>query len=690
MNSNTFDRIAFYSLLVTLGLLPLFFIPFSRVPIETSKSLLVVFGIAVTVVSWCIARFFDGKISFPKSFALFSAFGITVVALLSALFSPAVKLSLFGTLLDNGSFFFLLVGFLILLFASIFTQSTKRGRAMLWTLSFSFFALFLFQLLRLAAPEFLSFGVLSGKTGTILGSWNALGVLAGLAGIVSLFSAEFILGVRIRKAITLALLLLSIILLTIINFTFAWGLLAVFSLVIFVLKVLIYVPSMQSPERKTSFPLYSLGVLVLSILFFMSGPAVQTFVPKKLGVSNTEVRPSFGATMWVAQETLKKDPLLGAGPNRFSEMWALHKPGVVNESQFWNINFDFGAGIIPTLAVTLGGLGVLGFLSLIVFLVRDGAKSLIGLARGDGNFGAAIFFLSSTYLLASALFYPVGPAILFLTFASVGAFIGLNLKDRPEEEIRLSFLEDPRKSFFSIIFLVLFIIVTIISCFKFGERFAGVVYYTRALSAAEISSAETLISKALSLNNNDLFFRTQSQMYMAKLSLEASKTPEPSEAQIAELQVIFNNAINSAMAAAALNPTNYLNFQALGVVYEMAGTLGVPGSYDKALEAYRAASNLNPLNPGLKLSLARAYWMLKQPTEAKEYARQAFTLKPNYIEALVFLSQVAKSEGDTKGAQSYADRALSFDPQNPDLLRYVESLRTSGASNKPPANDNKE
>ena len=45
---------------------------------------------------------------------------------------------------------------------------------------------------------------------------------------------------------------------------------------------------------------------------------------------------------------------------------------------------------------------------------------------------------------------------------------------------------------------------------------------------------------------------------------------------------------------------NYQNFTMSGSVFNMLISLGVEGSFDKAIDAYKQASLLNPLNPSLK------------------------------------------------------------------------------------------
>jgi cytochrome c-type biogenesis protein CcmH/NrfG len=153
------------------------------------------------------------------------------------------------------------------------------------------------------------------------------------------------------------------------------------------------------------------------------------------------------------------------------------------------------------------------------------------------------------------------------------------------------------------------------------------------------------------------------------------------DAEKADLQASFEKAVNGAQLATTANANNYLNFRALGAVYETVGSYGVADAYGKAIENYEKASMLSPMNPGLKLSAARVSFVGGKLKEAKELATEAVRLKNNYIDALILLSQIAKSEGDTAGAISYAESALSFSPTNKDLIQYVNTLKGNSSSN---------
>ena len=687
MLSNIFDRISFWSLFVVIVLLPIFFLPFTQIPIETSKGLLFVMGLAISIIFWIAARFSDGKINLPKSWLLLSAFGVLLVFLISALFSSALQVSLFGIMLDVGTFYFMLGAFFLMLLSSIVLKDIKNAKTVFWGIIISSAVLFLFQSLRLFMPDLLSLGILGGKTDNILGSWNALGLFTGFSTIMSLFIVEFFSVPKGIKWLLGVLIAFSVVLSAVVNFPLIWEILGIFALIIFIYKISFsFGRKQEEGSEKKHFPAFSFAVVMVSLLFFMSGQFIGELLPNSLNLSNIEIRPSFGATMSITGKALMKDPILGVGPNKFGEVWAMHKPQVINATQFWDTSFNSGSGLLPTFASTTGSLGILAWLTFFILFIMIGAKSLFASIKNNMNWEVVVFFVASLYLFVSSFFYSTGEVMFLLAFAFTGIFIGLSSAGRSNGEISMSFLDDPRKSFFSIFFLVILMIISAAVGFKYVERLASVTYFGKTLSASTIPMAEDSITKAISLHQNDLYLRTYTQVYLTKINSIVTKGSALSETDKADLQTSFDQAVNGAQLAVAYNSENYLNYNSLGAVYNTVGLLGVKGTYDKAIEAYKTASTLNPLNPGIKLATARVYFADGKIKEAKDFVKEALSLKPDYIEALITISQIEKSDGNNTVAISYAETALSLAPDSQDLIQYVNSLK--GGSSTPSTTNN--
>ncbi|KKQ41652.1 MAG: Tetratricopeptide repeat domain protein [Parcubacteria group bacterium GW2011_GWE2_37_8] len=590
-------------------------------------------------------------------------------------------------MLDVGTFYFMLGAFLLMLLSSIVLKDIKNAKTVFWGIIISSAVLFLFQSLRLFMPDLLSLGILGGKTDNILGSWNALGLFTGFSTIMSLFIVEFFSVPKGIKWLLGVLIAFSVVLSAVVNFPLIWEILGIFALIIFIYKISFsFGRKQEEGSEKKHFPAFSFAVVMVSLLFFMSGQFIGELLPNSLNLSNIEIRPSFGATMSITGKALMKDPILGVGPNKFGEVWAMHKPQVINATQFWDTSFNSGSGLLPTFASTTGSLGILAWLTFFILFIMIGAKSLFASIKNNMNWEVVVFFVASLYLFVSSFFYSTGEVMFLLAFAFTGIFIGLSSAGRSNGEISMSFLDDPRKSFFSIFFLVILMIISAAVGFKYVERLASVTYFGKTLSASTIPMAEDSITKAISLHQNDLYLRTYTQVYLTKINSIVTKGSALSETDKADLQTSFDQAVNGAQLAVAYNSENYLNYNSLGAVYNTVGLLGVKGTYDKAIEAYKTASTLNPLNPGIKLATARVYFADGKIKEAKDFVKEALSLKPDYIEALITISQIEKSDGNNTVAISYAETALSLAPDSQDLIQYVNSLK--GGSSTPSTTNN--
>ncbi len=685
MNSKIVGKLSLLSSLLVVVLLPIFFLPFTSIPVESSKGLFLVLGAIISVIFWIVARFFDGEVIIPKSSSLLAGAVVVLVVFLSAIFGGASSLSLFGTMLDVGSFWFIFSGFILMLMASIIFRDAKNARIVLFGTMFSASILLIFQFIHLFIPKILSLGVLNNNIDNVLGSWNSLGIFAGFFVVTSLFAIEFF---KIPKQIKLALgvvNVLALVMIAAVNFIFIWEILGVFAMLIFIYKISINSSKQKEENTKIHFPVFSFGIVLVCLFFFMSSSIVGGILPMKLKILNNEVSPSFGSTVSVTKSVIAHNPIFGIGPNRFSDAWALYKPTQINDSQFWDVSFNSGFGLIPTFTATTGILGILAWFAFFAIFIFTGIKWLFFSIKNNINLETMSFFFLSLYLFVSSFFYFTGSVIFIMSMIFAGIFIGLASSSRKDGEISFSFLNDHRKTFIFMLALIIVLIVTAALGFKYIQRFISIPYFTKTLSATKIEDAELNIKKTLALNSNDLYLRAYSQVYLLKLNSIISKnSAELSEADKADLQTSLDQAINGAQVAINYNPKNYLNYQALGTVFQTAGVIGVKDAYQKALETYQKASELNPANPRLKLILMNISIALEKKKDAKEYANTALTLKPDYIEALVAMSQILKTEGNTAEAVSYAQKALSLSPGNKDLINYVEKLKNGNLSAETP------
>ena len=337
MYTNIFDRLSFLSLFLVVVLLPVFFLPFTKIPIEISKGLLLVMGLTLCIIFWAIARFFDGKISLPKSVCLLGGGGVVLIFFLSAFFSKASQVSFFGTAFDIGSFWFIFSAFLLMFCSSIIFRNSRQAKIVLFGAILSSAFVLVFQSIHLFFPKALSLGIfdVADKTANILGSWNALGLFAGFSGLLFLLVVEFFPISKTEKIILQIFILLSMLLVASINFLLVWILLGISSLIIFVYKASNTFKRNETGEGgektesdKKHFPAVSFVVVIISLLFLlnplvpiipgMSPDYLDNIIPTRLQISSNEISPSFSSTMVVTKSVLKEKPILGWGPENFA------------------------------------------------------------------------------------------------------------------------------------------------------------------------------------------------------------------------------------------------------------------------------------------------------------------------------------------------------------------------------------
>ena len=675
--SNILDRISFWSLFLVIVLLPIFFLPFSNIPVETAKGLLLVLGLVVSIVSWSAARFSDGKIVIPKSWTLVAGLGVVFAFLLSALLSGTMKMSLFGIMFDIGTFWFIFSAYLLMLFSALIFKTEKNAKLLLLGLITSFTVAFVFQISRLVTPDLMSLGVLGVKTDNLIGTWNSFGLFAVMGVIVSLFLIEFYSISRKIKTILGIFIILSVLMIILVNFALAWKLLGIFSLFVFVYKISSY-SNIEIDHKRRRFPITSFVVVLVSLLFFVSGQFIGGYLPNKIGISNLEVSPTFTSTLNVAQNVLKQNPVFGIGPNNFGQAWSMYRPELVNSSQYWNTTFFTGSGLMPTFFITTGVLGILAFVFFFCSIFVSGFKRLFVNTKSLSNIETTIFFTMVVFLTTVSFLYAAGVTTILLLFAFCGVFVGLYASNKDKGEITISFLEDPRKSFFSILLLVLMMITSAGLSFVYIQRLASVHYFGKALAAATSMDSFKNISRALELHQNDLYYRTYSQVKLLMITeiVEKSKTKVLTEEEKVGLQTNYDQAVESARLATAYNPNNSLNWELLGSVYHTVSNYGLTTAYDQAIESYNKAAELNSLNPNVRLSITNALMSKDMVKEAKASVAEAIKLKPNYTEALILMSQIEKKQGNNTEALSFAEKALQTLPSNPELIKYVESLRS--------------
>ena len=682
-----FEKLSFVFLFLTIFLLPFFFVPSVSVGFSSGKTFLLYFGVMLSFIFWLIAKLKEGKFEFPKSIILIFAFLVPTTYLVSSLFSGSVRTSFLGGGFEIDTFGTIATLFLLFVLTTLLFKSKQKLLYLYTGFFVSVILVALFQLLRLVfGPEFLSLNVFFSSVSSLVGKWNDLGIFFGLSIVLLLSTLEFLNVTKLMKVVSYMILLLSIFFLIVINFTTVWFIVGLFSLILFVYSLMFKTGeqidnvSENSVVAKKKFSLIPFAVFVIAVAFVASGGLFTETISSLFNTSQIEVRPSWQSTFEIAGKSLEKDPILGVGPNRFSTEWLENKPEGINNTIFWNTDFNSGVSFIFSSLITTGLLGFVSWALFIAIFLFVSLKGVFNLKDDLLKKSIVISsFFGSVYLWVFNILYVPDMVVLSLAFVFSGILIASLYNDEAIKKINISFSRNSKIGIMVIFVSVVLLASTILWGVFATKKFVSGIYFQKGVIAANVNGdvavSEANIKVAIKFDRNDLYYRTLSQIDLIKLNqISAQKDVEEKVLQ-EQFRNTLGEAINNAKKAVGIDKTNYLNWLSLGGVYEVIVPLKVEGAYESAITSYQEALKYNPENPSIYLTMAKLEILDKNIKKARGYITEALNKKNNYTEAFFLLSQIEVDEGNIEAAISSVESASTLSPNDPTVFFYLGLLK---------------
>lgn len=672
------EKLSFWSLLALVVLLPLFFLPTPNLAIIVAKNSLLVIGVLLATIFFLIGILRDGKIVFPRTYMMWLVVLIPLAYLAASFSSISKLLSFFGYTLEVGTFASTLLLFVLMGLTALVLNTKNRIFKIYGGMFLALLIIGVFALIKLfSGGKLLVLSNFSGNLGNPIGNWTDYSIYFALFSVLSVAALEWLGIKRPLRFFLYASLLVSLFMLSVINFSIAWILTLVGGA--FILLYSLYgsmsKENLGGAKRNLYQAKYAIGLTVLSLLFVINPTISSTTgsignsISGMFGIQNSEVRPSWGATLDVTKPILKSDVLFGSGPNTFGREWLLNKPAVINGTAFWNVAFPFGVGFIPTQLASTGIVGgVLWLLFLVLFLIL-GVKALIKKSPVEGDkFIVVASFLGSAILWASAILYVPSLVMLSLAFIFTGLFIASLTQSGIIGERTINFSGSPKKNILTLILVILVLVGAASVGFKIFQKTLSVVYFQKALIAANdpnkpSDEIKALVVKANSFSPSDLYYRALSTLAFNKAQGIVNQ-PNPTPAMAEAFQAAYGEAIESAKAAKDLSPENYENWFNLGGLYEALVSVPVTGAYENSKSAYEEARKLNPGSPEIPLVLARLEVSNKNLDAARTYIQEAITLKNDYAAAYFLLARLEISANNMPTAIKAAEAGAILSPGN--------------------------
>jgi tetratricopeptide (TPR) repeat protein len=655
LDSNLISKL----ILILVTLLPIFYLPAKISALGYSKFILIYTFIFLVGLIFFINCLSKEKQTRKINILTLSIFLIIFSYTISTFLSKNFSISFWGRDFSTDSWITVVGLFsLTLIISSFFNKSNVLN--VVWSVLITSGLVSFIQLLNVFIPSMPSMGLLYSTTNNLIGKVNDLSLYSSLGIMIGVLALEQVKLSKKFRNIIFGILAINLIIVFVINFYLSLYILLFFGLFSYFYKVF---TTSKASENKSRFINVSLIIILISLIGIIFGTTLNNLFLNKLNLNYLEVRPSISATHEVNRESLKEDLVFGTGPATFEAQWPLYKPDEILVSEFWNLDFRYGHGIIMSFVSTLGVLGALAWSLFFLILTTLAIKSwFIKTKDNESKFILnTVSFVTLSLWVVAVLYIPTS-VVFSLAFIFTGLFMALlvDLKIIAEKEVEIN-------SFVRKILAIVAIVVITIGFILILFKFASHTYFQRSITAIsenkDINSVLYLTEKAQSLNNIDInsrsLARVNSTILFNKISTEQELSSEDVNQSIEKIVESYEKSVK-------YDANNYSNYLEFGNFYSDLVAIGFSKdeSYTAALNLYNKASELKPNNPFIQLSIARLEFVNRNYKTAKEKIISVIQTKPDYFDAYVALAQVQLESGDKTEAVNTIKEYLKLFPND--------------------------
>jgi tetratricopeptide (TPR) repeat protein len=662
----THDQFFFNSLIATIVIASLGFLPLAGVDGLFFKTLFLPIAGSLLLIIIGVQSLKQGYFLLPNKKISWGLLFFLAAMLASAIFAYAPRNALFGTLNVASSFVALFSLVIIFYTAIVSVKNFSRVLSVLMAIGSVFTIVFLHELLRLVfGVNFLSLGFLSTFTSSVIGSWTDFGLFSMLVVIFSILCLEVGKFIGKAKWVTLGVGILGIIGLFLTNITWIWilagGILVIISIYIFSLAY--WNSENASYEKGRVVPWYSLIFFVFVLVGIVFGGLVTSIISRVRPLTYNEVSPTAMITAKAGYVSLQQRPVTGVGIGSFDYLWNQVKPQVLSGTNVGSIEFSQGYSFVGTQLATTGILGIIAWLIFLGLVVRQYWVILkSGFKDSSDRFTKIIVITGSLILTVVACISVPGIALLVLWMIFLGALWGIS----DEQEHKISFIHDPRMSFFGIIAVLIFILVGGACIYITSRQTASVFAYSSSVKSFNNNDQNSGIQNLTRANqfwSTDLYNRIlANQVLLQVQNLQPSQTLSK-DALGREVQRILSIGLSYAEASTRFDPKNYRNWVSLGNVYQFFGDLKVEGSLDQAKEAYTKAKTISPHDRTLDLLFAQIESSAGNSDQATQIVQDSLKQQPT-VDGFLWLYQKNIQAQNFNAAEENLSNALQVDSAN--------------------------
>ena len=667
------DKVIIFSIFMIFFGVPIFFTGLTMQGIIFEKQIYFYFWVLLALISWVAKGVISGEMKIRRTPLDISILIFLAVYLLATIFSVDRWHSFMGLFGDPSRGFMNAVALFLAYYLIMSNFSLKLFRWAFGAIISSATLVIAWSTLAIFGVNFLPAKIAAYAPLSITGSLSGLGIFLAIV-LPIIITAIFKISesglLKIAKGSLLGLLfvvLISDIVLILALFGFIpWvGLMIGFGFfVIFILSQIV------RPNKKF------IGVAMVTFFILMAiVMAGENFKLAKISLP-VEVYPSYSLSFQIAKESLKDNFFLGSGAASYGHAFSLHKPEVFNQNQLYDIRFYQGTGVVFEALSSIGVLGTLALLLVIISFIGVCIYLLAIKKEKDKVYSLGFVTSAIIFLISASLVKIDGVLIIFGAIISVLALaIIIRESDSEENYFNFSFKASPKYAL-TLAFIFTVVSMGVVYLFVFvGKIYASDIYAGKSMriGAENSETAIASLGRAISLNNKESkYYINVGQHYMVLANKEMLK--DEKDINKDAIGQYLNQSIVATVEGKNLSPNDVATIEALAQMYENAGMYAEDSS-KMIEETYNRGLELEPNNPNFILGLGKAKLnkmaltkdeeeKKKIANEAKDLFQKAVDKKNNFAPGYYQLAIVQGALGDLDKAIENMSNAAILDRSN--------------------------
>lgn len=678
---NFLDGFITFCLSATFFGIPLFFTGLAYQGISFEKQIYFYFWILLALVAWAIKSVIKGEMLLRKTPLDIPILLLLVSYILATIFSVDRWHSFWGYFGDPSRGLMNIIALVVAYY--LIAEHFNRRRVVIFIalLSASSFILMTHILLLSLGIKYIPLKIANYIPLSPIGSLTGAGVFLS-AMIPLLIALLFILserktGNKFFNVIIKAFLLVSVfgnlfLLFVVYNYVSWLGILigTSFFLIYILAKIV---------RPKNSIVWVPMIVFVFVLLILMVGPIFNSKIQFPV-----EVSPSFAMSWEIAKESVKDSFLFGSGPANYGSAFSLYKPQSFNLNPYYNLRFYQGSGIFFESISSIGIIGTLLLLLVVITYISAGMY-LLSIDKSKNKMLSLGLYSTSLIFLVDAFSGKIEGSIFVISVLIAAlAMSALHFESEAEDRKLILSLKASPKFALSLAFLFMVISAGVVFLFVFiGKAYIADLSIGFAVRKNNPDAVLQKTAKAILLNNKeDRYFGLYSQLTLEAANNEILKNEK--EKNIANVQQYLNEAIYSATKAKEISRNDVYATELLAQVYENS-SLYVQDSVKLAEDNYKRAIELEPHNPVFYLKLGQL--VLSQASfekdaeneksliaQSKEWFKKSIDEKNDLAQAYLEISISHDLLNETDEAIMNAEKAFSLQEENLNFMFNLAGL----------------